>query len=530
MPVSVNAATNQVKSPFYKYSILAKLTRKKILLKSPDMAAEAVTPALLDDIPEPTATFDVRDHAKLVENYKNSRNDIIEAMKRDTDVSFTFTIDGKEVVVPVTPDKDPTSNGAYTIRITDGETNLDLVGDKYQSWFRGIVTTRGARYETDDPKLPKLMRGSESLHTNGMYPKLVKGEVENVKVGFHPFLDAFYRLATHKGGDCKKAKAAIALMIIMFFEAPRLLEVYEFNEELLADIHATKLLGEKNKDLIGDWCDKSRIIYGQSASTKKIVITDETPPNVKEAAKSLRIMCRSQWNKLCDEEQEDQAGSSKQGRGGHGGGRGPGGLGRKFGGRGPGGPSSGEGFQQRGKGGGRGGAYQQRGISGGAQGRGGGEVHARPAAPVVDTVVPAAASISAPPPPPTAAASSSSAPAPPPAAASALAVADPAPRAPAPRPGAPAPAATSGAHAPAAESEAEAAAYQQRQAPPVSSKGIAHPARPGVGAIRKKVVVRMKHFILADNEIVHYDVSLRSFPSPFTCALVSMIFDKILRV
>ncbi|TVU41245.1 hypothetical protein EJB05_14748, partial [Eragrostis curvula] len=213
------------------------------------------------------------------------------------------------------------------------------------------------------------------------------------------------------------------------------------------------------------------------------------------------------------------------GRGGDFGGRGPGGgRGGDFGGRGPGGGRGGGfqqqpygrggGFQQahgRGEGGGRGGVYQQR-------GRGGGEVHARPAAPrpAAPVVVPAAASTSArPPPPPTAAASSSSAPAPPPAAAAAasalardmgrLAVADPAPRAPAPRPGAP---------APAARSEADAAAYQKPQLPPVSSKGIAHPARPGVGTIGKKVVVRANHFLVdvADNDIVHYDVSINPEP------------------
>ncbi|TVU41251.1 hypothetical protein EJB05_14754, partial [Eragrostis curvula] len=426
------------------YSI-AKLTRKKILLQSPDMAPKAVTP-VLDDIPEPTTTFDVSDHAKLVKNYKNSRKEIIEAMQRDTDVSFTFNIDGKEISVPVTPGKDPTSNGVYTIRITDGETNLDLVGDKYQNWFRGIVTTKGARFETDDPNLPKLMRGSRSLHTDG----------------------------------------------------PRLLQVYKLHKELLADINATKLLGADNKYLIGDWCDKSKTIYNESSSTKKIVITDETRQAVKEAAQALRIMCRSQWDKLCAK-QEEEAGSSKRGPGGrHGGWRGPGGLDGQLGGRGPDGPGrrgSGGGLKQRpcgsGEGGGRGGAYKQRGVSGGSQGRGGGEVVAQ--------VVPAAASISARPPPPTAAASSSSAPAPPPAASSALVVADPSPRAPTPRPGAPAPAATSGAHAPAAESEAEAAAYQQRQAPPVSSKGIAD-------TMRKKVVIRAKH------EIVHYDVSINPEP------------------
>ncbi|TVU25421.1 hypothetical protein EJB05_27916, partial [Eragrostis curvula] len=66
-----------------------------------------------------------------------------------------------------------------------------------------------------------------------------------------------------------------------------------------------------------------------------------------------------------------------------------------------------------------------------------------------------------------------------------------------------------GAPEPAPRSEAEAAAYQQPQAPPVSTKGDAHPTRPWVGKMGKEVVVCTNHFLVqvaADN-IVHCNLS-----------------------
>jgi eukaryotic translation initiation factor 2C len=44
---------------------------------------------------------------------------------------------------------------------------------------------------------------------------------------------------------------------------------------------------------------------------------------------------------------------------------------------------------------------------------------------------------------------------------------------------------------------------------PVSKKGLAHPARPGLGTVGKKVMIRANHFLVdvADNNLFHYDVS-----------------------
>ncbi|CAN6322278.1 unnamed protein product [Urochloa humidicola] len=44
----------------------------------------------------------------------------------------------------------------------------------------------------------------------------------------------------------------------------------------------------------------------------------------------------------------------------------------------------------------------------------------------------------------------------------------------------------------------------------VSKKGLAHPARPGLGTVGKKVMIRANHFLVdvADNNLFHYDVSI----------------------
>jgi hypothetical protein len=75
------------------------------------------------------------------------------------------------VVVPMTPPSDKSRQRTYVIRLTDGNKNLDLVADKYQTWFRGIVTSGRQRYEIDE-KLHKIMKKSMSHHTRGIYSQV----------------------------------------------------------------------------------------------------------------------------------------------------------------------------------------------------------------------------------------------------------------------------------------------------------------------------------------------------------------------
>ena len=82
-------------------------------------------------------------------------------MAKETDVKFTVTVEGKEATVPVTPKKNHTPSGMYVIEVTDGKKSLQLVGTKFQAWFRGIVNNSGDRFEVDD-KESKMMRKSDS--------------------------------------------------------------------------------------------------------------------------------------------------------------------------------------------------------------------------------------------------------------------------------------------------------------------------------------------------------------------------------
>ncbi|CAN6197137.1 unnamed protein product [Urochloa humidicola] len=252
-----------------------------------------------------------------------------------------------------------------------------------------------------------------------------------------------------------------------------------------------------------------------------------------------------------------RGGSGRGGAGGRGpgGGRGGEGGGRGIGGRVGGGGGhqqqpygrggGGGGYQQpygRGDGGvrGAGGYYPQQPLVGRREGGGGGmEAHAPLAAPRPVFQPAAAASTSARPPAPAASTSSrppapaASTPARPPLPASAaiaprppgpaaaaavdalargvgrLAVAGAGPAAAAPAPPAPAAARSAAPQAP---------AHQPPPAPPVSSKGIVHPARPGFGTVGRKVIVRANHFLVqvADKDICHYDVSISPEPKART--------------
>ncbi|RCV19174.1 hypothetical protein SETIT_3G363000v2 [Setaria italica] len=147
-----------------------------------------------------------------------------------------------------------------------------IVCNKYQIWLRGIVTHNGSRYELDMPG-PKTMVGSESLHTTGSYPNLIA-----------------------YGGNTKKHKAAIAVILVMFFEASRLQELHDLSFRLLRE-KDDELVGETNKHLINDWCDTSRDFYEESGGAEGVItIAESTGVATKKVAKSVRVLCRSRWD------------------------------------------------------------------------------------------------------------------------------------------------------------------------------------------------------------------------------------------
>lgn len=245
-------------------------------------------------IPDPIARLDVSDVSNLHTNYVKCLENITKAVS--SDVTFTLVSeDGKKnKVVAVTKGLDHTPNGSFVIELTDGESQLMIVCDKYQIWLRGIVTHNGSRYELDMPG-PKAMVGSESLHTTGSYPNLIGDSVHTCLIGFQSLLNAFHILVAY-GGNTKKHKAAIAVILVMFFEAPRLQELHDLSFRLLRD-KDDEIVGETNKHLINDWCDTSRDFYEESGGAEGVItIAESTGAATKKVAKSVRVLCRSRWD------------------------------------------------------------------------------------------------------------------------------------------------------------------------------------------------------------------------------------------
>lgn len=270
--------------------------------------------------PSSNTVFDLSDQSNFAENYVKCVEAIRKLMKDETDVKFTFVMpEGKEVIVPVTPAEDTSEKGIYVIRLEYGDKSVDLVADKHQSWFRGIVTSSGHRFEIDE-KLPKVMKNSKLLHTSGIYPELIECNLSELIIGFQQFHSAFQTLATFEGEakELTKVKEAIAILLVMFFEGPRLLSVEGLTEESLRQFSFAEV-GVKNQASIRNWCDDRMLFYREVAGARKIVISDGTSNIIRNAAITFRILCRSKWDLwVSEQEQEAQAiqkGGSKKVRG-----------------------------------------------------------------------------------------------------------------------------------------------------------------------------------------------------------------------
>jgi hypothetical protein len=256
----------------------------------------------MQDIPEPIATLDLGDTENLEKNYKNFVEKLIQTMVDDTDVKFKFTEFTNEAAkierfVPVTPGLDYSPTGNFSFDLSIGDARLRVVCDKYQLWFRGIVTSDGRRYEIDDDEKPRVMAHSGSLHTDGMYPSLV-GAVHKCKVGYQSLLRAVPELAKlgSKGDDLGTGyKSAIAVVLVMCFEAARFKEVFDFCLSLLKD-KKDEEVGQKNRALINDWADICYAFYAANRYTKDIIITVNTSARIKGVYDGVQVLCRSKWD------------------------------------------------------------------------------------------------------------------------------------------------------------------------------------------------------------------------------------------
>ncbi|KAJ1265735.1 hypothetical protein BS78_08G098400 [Paspalum vaginatum] len=148
---------------------------------------------------------------------------------------------------------------------------------KYQTWFRGVVTTYEGRYEIDDMK-PRVMIGSGSLNTNGMYPNLC-GAVYTCKIGFKLIHMATHELGNHEARG--NHNSVIAVILIMCFE-------------VLRD-KSDEQIGGKNMEVINNWADTSRDFYKTNDGKDEVFITDNTEQSVHSCA-GVTILYRSAWD------------------------------------------------------------------------------------------------------------------------------------------------------------------------------------------------------------------------------------------
>jgi len=193
-------------------------------------------------MPRVVATLDMDNTVNLANNYATCIANIIAAMSRGT-VVFTVppagaggaadSDDRPPTLVPVTPPMSSAAEGAYAIKLVSAGKQLLVVGEKYQTWFRGIITKDGRRYEVEDIcHMPKMMVGSKTLHTDGMYPSLVGG-VHKCWIGYQSLRNSFHALERYRGQTDAEHEKAIATIMVMLFEAPRFDQVYQTSLFLL---------------------------------------------------------------------------------------------------------------------------------------------------------------------------------------------------------------------------------------------------------------------------------------------------------
>jgi hypothetical protein len=273
--------------------------------------------------------LDISDTQSLPRKYKKCIEEIIEAMRKDSVKVFTFKDDGVvKCSVPVTAGPDNSPDGAYVIELTDGKRRLLLVATKYHTWFRGIVTDNDEKYEIDvsqkkkkyeidvsqkkkkyeiDQPTRQMMAGSKPLHTDAVYCKLLGDgkTVDNCKIGIKSLKDSFKALVEHHDGHNETDyRTAIAVLLVMFFEAPRFVLVYETCLRLLKE-KRDEFVGKDAKDLINGWSAVCGDFFKEHGDQMTVTLSNKTRDPVKKVADSVRILCWSEWDAWRKENSED---------------------------------------------------------------------------------------------------------------------------------------------------------------------------------------------------------------------------------
>lgn len=149
----------------------------------------------------------------------------------------------------MTPGEDYSPDGCFSFELCDDRLWLLVVCEKHQIWFRGIVTNNGKRFEIDldGDKTKKVMVGSVSLGTTGMYPNLLGGDtVDKCRIGYQALFAAFHTLANHTKNSSNDHKTAIAVILVMVIEAARIKELYKLSSRLLKNYQDGEV-GASNK-------------------------------------------------------------------------------------------------------------------------------------------------------------------------------------------------------------------------------------------------------------------------------------------
>ena len=145
------------------------------------------------------------------------------------------------------------------------------------------MTDSGDRYEIDGMG-PKMMVGSRSLHTFSRY---------NAMLG---------TTADQCTGD---SDGAIAIIMVMLYEAPRFPAVYQKCLQFIREM-TNGFVGENLQQLINNWCSKCLNFYEENREQDTVVLTEESSTVIKEIAREFSILCRSTWDRWLEENGEEE--------------------------------------------------------------------------------------------------------------------------------------------------------------------------------------------------------------------------------
>jgi hypothetical protein len=124
-------------------------------------------------------------------------------------------------------------------------------------------------------------------------------------------VDAFYTLVGHNVRSRKDYRTAIAVILVMLFEAPRFPEVFEMGLEL-PNGKEEGYVGKTFKDMINDWsviCDE---FFTENGDQMTVTLSNNPNGPVKKVAKSVRLLCRTKWDAWLEQKNKNARAQATQ--------------------------------------------------------------------------------------------------------------------------------------------------------------------------------------------------------------------------